>query len=86
MSRKHGRARIPFGKRWKGVEVRNVPSDYLSYLTGWEGFADPQWGWLKESVIAELKFRGMVVDFVDPEPSMQIELPAPEPKIRDILI
>ena len=76
MSR-HGRAVVPFGK-WKGCAVRNLPTDYLDWLAGcfanseaWTdkdgevksfSLADPKWNWLRESVIAEMRHRGLNVD------------------------
>lgn len=59
MSRKHGRATIPFGQ-YKGVRIRLLPDDYLSWLTTF--LVDPNWHWLRESVLAELRFRGFVTE------------------------
>jgi uncharacterized protein (DUF3820 family) len=58
---RHGRAVIPFGK-WKGCQLRLIPDDYLSWLTTAPMIWEPQWSWLRESLIAELKFRGMRYD------------------------
>ena len=52
---------MPFGK-WKGVRIRLLPDDYLSWLTSSAIMTEARWGWLKESLIAELKFRGMRYD------------------------
>ena len=61
MSRRHGRAVIPFGK-YKGVRIRLLPDDYLSFLTTTNLIRAAQWRWLKDSVIAELRFRGFRED------------------------
>lgn len=60
MSRRPGRAVIPFGK-FKGCRLRNLPSDYLSFLTRLPMMRDDRWKWLKDSLYAELEFRGMNV-------------------------
>jgi hypothetical protein len=57
MSR-HGRAVLPFGK-YRGVRIRLAPSDYLSFLTTLKLMRDPKWKWLYDSLIAELKYRGL---------------------------
>lgn len=80
---RHGKATIPFGK-YKGVRVRLLPDDYLSFLTTISLMKAPQWRWLKDSVIAELKFRGMrydLADTPDPEPP---ELPKRVIYLEDI--
>ncbi len=61
MSRRHGRAVIPFGK-YKGVHVRNIPDDYLSWLLNWgeHWLGNDKWRWLTESIVAELHHRGLV--------------------------
>jgi len=61
MGRKHGRAYIPWGK-FKGYRVRLLPDSYLSWLTTTFVMTAPEWRWLKESLIAELKFRGLRYD------------------------
>jgi hypothetical protein len=49
-------------------------------LTSFPGFTDPHWNWLRDSLIAELRFRGLVIDFdVIPQPEEE-----PEPKKRSI--
>lgn len=55
---RHGRATIPFGK-FRGTRLRCLPLDYLSFLTTLPMMRAPQWRWLKESLYAELRFRGM---------------------------
>lgn len=55
---RHGRAVIPFGK-YKGVRIRLLPDDYLSWLTTAPMMKTAQWKWLWDSLIAELKFRGL---------------------------
>jgi hypothetical protein len=61
---KHGRAVMPWGK-WKGTQVRHVPSDYLSWLWGTveDGgvLSAPEWRWVKDSVEAEMRHRGLNV-------------------------
>lgn len=61
---KHGRATIPFGK-FKGVRIRLLPDDYLSFLTSIAIMQDPRWRWLKDSVLSELRFRGLRADLAD---------------------
>lgn len=56
MSRRHGRATIPFGK-FKGVRVSLLKDSYLSFLTTLPWMHEPQWRWLYDSVLAELRFR-----------------------------
>lgn len=55
---------MPFGK-WKGVRLRLVDTDYLSWLTTAEMMQAPQWDWLKQSLLAELRFRGLRADLAD---------------------
>jgi uncharacterized protein (DUF3820 family) len=55
---KHGRAVMPFGMH-KGVRIRLLSDSYISWLTTWPGLWQAQWRWLKESVLAELRFRGL---------------------------
>lgn len=61
---RHGRATIPFGK-YKGVRIRLLPDDYLSFLTSIALMQDPKWKWLKDSVLSELRFRGLRADLAD---------------------
>ncbi len=49
---------MPFGK-YKGVRIRLLPDNYLSWLASSGIMHSPQWNWLKESLTAELKFRGL---------------------------
>ncbi|MGH3428226.1 MAG: hypothetical protein ACRDQZ_11790 [Mycobacteriales bacterium] len=58
---RHGRAVMPWGK-YKGVKIRLLPDDYLSFLTGLNLMKDANWRWLLDSLIAELKFRGLRYD------------------------
>jgi hypothetical protein len=70
MARRHGRAIMPFGK-YKGVRIRLLPDAYLSWLSSFAALKDPSWWWLKESLHAELRFRGLREDLADtaePEP------------------
>lgn len=55
---RHGRATIPWGK-YKGVRIRLLPDDYLSWLTTLPLVRHEKWKWLYDSLIAELKFRGL---------------------------
>lgn len=67
MARRHGRAVMPFGK-FKGVRIRLIPDAYLSWMT--TALKDQKWWWIRESLIAELKFRGLRADLADtPEPT-----------------
>ena len=75
MSRRHGRATIPFGKKYRGVRVRLCPDDYLSWLSGWlsedEGRSQ-KFRWLLDSIVAELSFRGLrgdLAETIEPIPS-----------------
>ena len=54
---------MPWGK-YKGIRIRLLPDDYLSWLTTWEPIKSEKWKWLRDSVIAELKFRGYNVTAV----------------------
>jgi uncharacterized protein (DUF3820 family) len=70
---RHGRAVMPFGK-WKGVRIRLIPDDYLSWLTTSDVVKDAKWKWLKDSLMAELRFRGLRDDLAstsEPEPVKQ---------------
>lgn len=73
---KHGRAVIPFGK-YKGVRVRIIPDDYLSWLMTAKMMKDPRWTWLRDSVIAELKFRGLRYDLAATD-EPEIDMPTRE--------
>jgi uncharacterized protein (DUF3820 family) len=67
---RHGRAQLPFGK-YRGVRIRLVPDDYLSWLTTAPMMKEPRWRWLWDSVISELKFRGLkyeLAETTDPIP------------------
>lgn len=55
---------MPFGK-YKGVRVRLIPDSYLSWMTTSAIVKDPQWWWIKESVLAELRYRGFRADLAD---------------------
>ena len=61
MSRRHGRAVMPWGK-YKGVRIRLLPEPYLSWLTTTPMMRDPKWKWLLDSLVAELEFRGLNVE------------------------
>ena len=87
---KHGRATMPWG-RHKGVRIRVVPDAYLSWLTSTPMLREKRWRWLRDSVIAELKFRGLRWDLAETdEPVSEYDEPVtviPEPradrKVRD---
>jgi len=70
---RHGRAVMPFGK-FKGVRIRLLPDSYLSWLS--TALQDPKWWWLKESLRAELRFRGFREDLADTDDPPPAELPA----------
>lgn len=73
---------MPFGK-YKGVRVRLLPDDYLSWMTGCDILKLNQWNWLKESLLAELHFRGLRHDLAEtPDPVVE---PSPSP-IRPIYL
>jgi len=57
---------MPWGK-YKGVRIRLIPDSYLSWLTTAPMLMDPKWWWLKESLRAELRFRGLREDLADTE-------------------
>jgi len=84
----HGRASIPFGK-YKNVRIILLPSDYLSWLTTAPMMRQAQWKWLWDSVIAELKFRGLNYELAatdDPPPIVSMPvLPPNKRKFRDDL-
>jgi uncharacterized protein (DUF3820 family) len=72
-SMKHGRAEMPWGK-YKGVRIRLIPDNYLSWLTSTDIIVSPRWKWLKDSLMAELRYRGLRDDLAstsDPEPVKQ---------------
>jgi len=66
MSR-HGRAVMPWGK-YKGVRISLIPNPYLSFLTTTHVMTAPEWAWLKDSLLAELRHRGLR----EPEPLVPI--------------
>jgi hypothetical protein len=76
---RHGRAIMPFGK-FKGVRIRLLPDSYLSWLSAAGMLQDPKWWWLRESLRAELRFRGFREDLADTEDPP----PAPERPARKI--
>ena len=80
---RHGRATIPFGK-YKGCRIRLLPDDYLSWLTTAPMMRDPKWKWLWDSLISELKYRGLKYELAE-TPDPPIEQPAPS-RIRKMRI
>lgn len=67
---------MPWGK-WKGTRIRLLPDSYISFLTTTAIMKEEKWWWLRESLIAELKFRGLRHDLADTE---EPKPPAPEPR------
>jgi uncharacterized protein (DUF3820 family) len=57
---------MPFGK-WKGVRIRLIPDAYLSWLTTFKPMWKPEWRWLCDSLVSELKFRGLRFDLAATE-------------------
>jgi hypothetical protein len=57
---------MPWGKH-RGVEIRLLPEAYLSFLAGWLNDPDrrEKFWWLRESLIAELTFRGLDAEQID---------------------
>jgi hypothetical protein len=54
-----------------------VPDDYLSFLTTLPFMKAERWRWLRDSIVAELKFRGLRYDLVDTEDvTVDPEVPA----------
>lgn len=52
---------MPWGKH-KGTRLRLIPDEYLSWLTTTFVMTAPEWDWLRNSLIAELKFRDLRYD------------------------
>lgn len=75
---RHGRAVLPFGK-FRGVRIRLVPDDYISWLTTAPMIREPKWRWLYDSLISELKFRGLRYDLAETlDPVIEIQdVPVP---------
>jgi uncharacterized protein (DUF3820 family) len=70
---------MPFG-RYKGIRIRLLPDAYLSWLTTAPMMQVPEWRWLHDSLIAELKFRGLKYELADtPDPQ---SVDRPEKKAR----
>lgn len=70
---RHGRAQLPWGK-YKGVRIRLVPDGYLSFLTTLPLVRAPKWRWLYDSLISELKFRGLRYDLAETvDPVIEIQ-------------
>jgi hypothetical protein len=73
---------MPWGK-YRGVRISLLPDSYVSFLTTTVIISDPKWDWLKESLLAELRFRGLRTEGVEDdlgEPStevLQAVVPAP---------
>jgi len=66
MSRRHGRAVMPFGK-FKGIQIRHIPADYLSWLISDSFMAEPKWAWLVESIRAEFRHRELRFELAQKE-------------------
>jgi uncharacterized protein (DUF3820 family) len=72
---RHGRAQMPWG-RYRGVRIRLIPDDYLSWLTTAPMMKAAQWKWLWDSVISELKYRGLKYELAaTDEPVVEVESP-----------
>ena len=66
---------MPWGK-YKGVRIRLLPNDYLSWLTTTDILKARRWGWLRESLLAELRFRGFNVGVaVDVDVDVDVNVP-----------
>ena len=82
---RHGKAIMPWGK-WRGVRIALLPNDYLSWLTTSIVMTDSRWEWLKDSLLKELRARGMndkgalVSDETIPEP--EATLPFRDTKVE----
>lgn len=80
---RHGRAVMPWGK-WKGCRIRLLPDSYISWLTSTPILKDPRWHYLKASLLAELKFRGLREDLADiPDPAPVLLPVRPIRKLRE---
>ncbi len=74
---------MPFGK-YRGVRIRLLPDNYLSWLTTSAIMTNPQWWWLRESLIAELKYRDMRWDLAPtPDPPEPPALPKRAIRLED---
>lgn len=83
---RHGKATIPFGK-YKNMRIRLLPDDYLSWLTTAPMLRDePRWKWLWDSVISELKFRGLNYEAAATDDPVVEEMPLPFVNRRKIRI
>lgn len=78
---------MPWG-RYKGVRIRLLPDDYISWLTTAPMMRAQQWKWLWDSVISELKFRGLKYDLAetaDPDPQPIVETPIRKIRLVNVL-
>lgn len=57
---------MPWGK-YKGWLVRALPDDYLMFLSSTFVMTEEQWKWLRDSLLSEMKFRGMGTEFLKRE-------------------
>lgn len=81
---RHGRAVMPWGK-YRGVRIRLLPDSYVSWLTTSVIMQDAKWWWLRESLEAELRFRGLRADLAaTPDPAVLQEEPEPEISTRPL--
>jgi uncharacterized protein (DUF3820 family) len=71
---RHGNAVMPWGK-YRGVRIRCLPDDYLSWLTTSAVKEGSRWWWLRESLLAELRFRGLNVKGVLLPDAQPVPLP-----------
>lgn len=68
---------MPWGK-FKGIRIRLIPVEYLSWLTTTTIMTAPQWRWLRDSILSELRFQGLNVEAIEAE----MIAPAPEPVVE----
>ena len=67
MSRRHGRATLPFGKH-RGVRVSLCDDAYLSWLSGWlaeDAERMAKFQYVFDSIVPELNHRGLRGDLAD---------------------
>lgn len=70
---RHGRAVMPFGVH-KGICVNLLPDAYLSFLTTIPFFNSPDWKWLRDSILSELRFRGFSTESLEREVFQEVDV------------
>jgi uncharacterized protein (DUF3820 family) len=74
---------MPFGK-YRGVRLKLIPDGYLSWLTTLD--LNGKFWWIKESLLAELRFRGLRADLADVPDEQPVEqrkvIPIDRPRPR----